>query len=167
VATNLTVNNLDLRIDADYEDQRDNATVEDDLNLSLHIELTDGQGSGKANAVFHDRRTLSATSETLDLYGGLTDSFGNTLNFDNIKGVVINNREVSTGYTLTVGGATDAFDDWLGAAGDQVKVGPGGWLGITNDTDGYGVTDGSTDELNVDAGANTITYDVIVIGEST
>ena len=97
MTTSLSVNNLDARLDADYEDARDNSTVSDDVDVDFHIELTDGQGAGKANALWHDRRTLSATSETLDLAGGITDSFGNTLTMDNIKAIFIQNRETTAG----------------------------------------------------------------------
>ncbi len=167
MTTSLSVNNADARLDADYEDTRDNSTVSDDVDVDFHIELTDGQGNGKANALWHDRRTLSATSETLDLAGGITDSFGNTLTMDNIKAMFIQNRETTAGLGLSIGGAANAFDSWLGSGTDKVVLNSGGWLGLSVDQDGYPVTAGSTDELKIDAGSDNITYDIFLIGETT
>lgn len=135
--------------------------------FALAAALTDGTEAMQADLLWADRRTLVAASETLDLAGVLADAYADVLTFVDIKGFIIYNRERAPGKNLLVGGAAaNAFDDWVGHASDIVKVGPGGILPILNPRDGYTVTAGTNDQLKIDAGARTITYDIMIFGTS-
>jgi len=47
-----------------------------------------------------------------------------------------------------------------------VNVGPDGYLLVWSPIDGYAVTATSADILQIDPGANTIAYDIVIIGTS-
>ncbi len=147
---------------------KDLSTPNDTLILNLADALASGTAIDQADLLFHDERTLAATSEELDLAGGLTSSFGATLTFVKIKGILIRNTSETAGDILAVGGAAaNAFANWVGNTSDIVNVGPNGFLLLWNPSlAGYGVTAGTADLLKIDAGANTITYEIMLIGTS-
>lgn len=126
-----------------------------------------GTGSNTQNRVFADQRTLTATSETLDLYGGLTDAFGVVINFVEVRGIYIKNTATAAASVLIVGnGAAPAFAGLVGAAAHTIKVGPSGlflWVSPL-DTAGLTVTNTTAQDLKIDAGAATITYDLAIWG---
>ena len=87
----------------------------------------------------------------------------------------------ASGETLTVGGATfNAFMRFVADYTDQIVLGPGGVLFLWNPIDGYdvaaggggsgsgsGSASGSAEEnLTIDPGSATITYDIVLIGDA-
>lgn len=146
----------------------DLTTAQENTRLSFDDELADGTGAvDTANYIWSDRRTLTATTETLDLAGGLTNAFGTALTFARIKGLLIHNRNTTVGNTLTIGGAASnqflLFDD----ASDEYTIGPNGIFFIWEPSAAAKVVTASTgDILKFDAGAATITYDIIIVGSS-
>lgn len=143
------------------------STPKDVLSKSITKEFTSGTGSGQANLVFRDQRTLTTgASESLDLYGVLTDPFAVALNFATVKVIIIEN--LSTTQTLTVGGAATAqFINWVGTATDTIKIPPGGFFAIAAPAAGFAVTQTTGDLLKVlnSAGASCI-YNIVIIGTS-
>lgn len=122
------------------------------------------------DVVFSDRRSISASgNEVLDLAGSLSGALGNTLTFAKGHLVVIVNRNTTDGDDLQVG--PDSTAGWVGAwadASDRNKVPAGGFL-IWYDPNGQAVGAGSTDEINVAevGGANTVSYDILILGSSS
>jgi hypothetical protein len=128
---------------------------------------TTGTADNKQNRVFSDTRTLTATSETLDLYGGLTDALGVVINFVEIRGFYIRNRATAVASVLIVGnGAAPALAGLFNAAADRIKVGASGCLLWFAPLDGGGltVTNTTAQDFKIDSGAATITYDLVVWG---
>ena len=148
----------------------DLSTVKDALLHEIKTTLSTGTSANQADKVWHDRRTLGAgVSESLDLAGSLTDAFGATVTMAKIKGVLIYNRETTTGLYLQVGGA--ASNAWsagmLVDATDKIKIGPSGYNAWASPIDGYAVTAGTGDILKIDnPSAAAVTYDIIIIGTS-
>ena len=101
-------------------------TIEYPGDLHTGSYLT-GTGDNQQDLVWTDRRTLTATSETLDLYAGL-----------------------------------------FGGAAHTLKVSGGGIFHWEAPLDGGGltVTNTTAQDLKIDAGAATITYDILVWGVS-
>ena len=131
--------------------------------MELAKGLAAGTGDNQVNLAWSDRRSLAATSEDLDLSGGLTGAFGDTLTFSKVKVIVIRNNDDTD--NLTVGGAAaNQFASWVADASDKVVIAPEGYLVLVAPLDGYAVTAGTADLLKVDAGAATISYDIAVIG---
>lgn len=134
------------------------------------IQLGSGTGSGQANVMFADQRTLSAsTTENLDLFGVLTDPFGTTLSFATVKVIRVcaasantNNVNVGPGLTNSNIAFTGPFNlatviEGVKPGGCSIKVAPGtGWT----------VTNSTADMLSLgNSGSGTsVTYDITVIG---
>lgn len=130
--------------------------------------LSDGTGAiDTADLVWSDRRSLASTTENLDLAGSLTDSFGATITFARIKMIAIHNRNTSVGHTLTVGGAASNAFPLFADTTDKYAIGPDGVFLIWEPSAAAKAVTASTgDILKIDAGSNTISYDIIIIGSS-
>lgn len=144
-----------------------------------------GTGNNQCNRMFLDRRTLSlaTTTDDLDLAGGLTDHYGNTLTFKGVKILLIHNRGVVTGDsdddTAT---PTDGEDILIGGAGGnawgslfngdqdaQLLLRSDGKLGLCVPRDGYSVSPGTEDILRIEhagsaASGGDISYDIVIAG---
>lgn len=126
-----------------------------------------GTTDNKQNRVFTDTRSLVATTETLDLYGGLTDAFGVAINFVEVRGIYIRNRSTVAASVLTVGNATaPAFAGLFQAATQRAVVPASGVFLWTAPLDGGGlvVTNTTADGLKLDSGAATISFDIAIWG---
>ena len=143
----------------------------DTLNYNKEWKLTDGTGALKAESVFHDSRTLTASAnEELDLSGTLTDAFGASITFTKIKAIAIYAASANTNNVLVGGSLTNAFINWVSDATDKLIVQPNGMFFLMNPTSGgYGVTPATGDLLKIEnSGAGTsVTYEIIIIGETT
>lgn len=161
----LTVEML-LKIALNHTSVLDLGTAKFPATLDFGDSLASGTGADQADQLFTDTRTLTATSENLDLAGGLTDAFGATITFARIKGIAIRNK--STTDVLLVGGAaSNAFVNWVANSSDIVRLRPGGVLVLwAPDATAYAVTAGTGDILKIDSGAATISYDIAIIGAS-
>ena len=149
---------------AGYTSSADLTTPQEIINILLTEAYTSGTGSSQSNAFWSDTRELIATSENIDLEGSvISDSFGVALNFTKIRGLIIRNKATTTGYDLTIGG------DFLRGASITTNVpiqtlAPGGVLVKTSPIDGITVTSGTGNTININAGSNTISYDLILWG---
>lgn len=136
----------------------------------LSWDVTDGTGANQADMVFADQRTLgNGASEELDLYGGLTDSFGVTQNFARIKGFYIKAASTNTD-TITIGNAAaNGWPGFFGALTHTVVFLPGaGIFAISPDAIGWPVTNATADKLKIlnDAAGAAAIYDIVLIGAS-
>ena len=168
MATNLTTN-LTLRLLTVFEDDLDLSDPKDTLNIDWKDSLANGTGTDQADVIWHDQRTVTGASEDIDLAGNVLfkDAFGNTITFVKVKAVFIHNTSTTATETLSVGGAAGTqFSNWVGAVNDEVNVGPDGLFMLWSPTDGYAVGAGATDLLKIDPGADTIIYDIVIIGTS-
>lgn len=149
----------------------DLTTAEDVLPFRRSVHLDDGTAAGKADRVFHDRRTLAASaSEDLDLAGVLLDAFGASLTFVKVKGLFIAAADANTNSVIVGAAAANAWAALLGAAG-TVTLRPGASLGVmagAADATAYAVTAGTGDLLKVaNSGAgSSVTYDIVIVGAS-
>jgi hypothetical protein len=158
-------------IDATHSVTGDFTTPSATLDKTYQAILSSGTGAGQADRVFSDQRTLSASAnEDLDLAGVLTDSFGATITFARIKGLLV---AASSGNTNNVVVGAAASNPWTGllTATGTVTLRPGAFfvaVAGTADATGYAVTAGTGDLLRVaNSGAGTsVTYDIYVIGVS-
>jgi hypothetical protein len=173
---------LALSVTADLTKTLDLTTGRVPLAKTYQAVLSSGVAVGQADLIFHDQRTLAAsTNEDLDLIGTmLQDAFGANLAMLRVKGLIIAAKGVTdaNGVTITpnvnnvvVGAAaSNAWTTLLNSTG-TVTLRPGAtWCAFADFTDstGYAVTAGTGDLLRVaNGGAGTsVTYDVIVIGAS-
>lgn len=126
-----------------------------------------GTGTNQFDLIWSDERTLVATTDSLDVVGGITDAFGVAISMAKLTGFLIWNKSTTTGYDLIVGNGTNPIVTGLfNAAADRIKVKPGGLLLWLSPVDGVAVAAGASDVLKIDSGSNTITYQVILLGRS-
>lgn len=143
-------------------------TADDPLAKDYTQLLSSGTGANQASNMFHDQRTIGASSsENLDLSGVLTNVFGVVLTFTKIKALFVRAAAANVNDVL-LGNGTNPFIGPFGAAGASVvTVKPGGTaLFIAPDATGYAVTAATGDILKVaNSGAGTgVTYDIVIIG---
>jgi len=142
--------------------------------MKATLQTTDGTTANKADILFMDERTVAdGADDDIDLAGALSDAFGSTITMVEVVAIfVINVARDGTANTtdLTIGGATNAFEGFLGGTGPTVgPIKPGGWFAIgAGDAAGIGaVSAGSTDELRVTNGAGAAaTYQIAIVGRS-
>lgn len=139
------------------------------LDYRKKIAFTDGAGLNQALYLFSDQRTLAAsTGEDLDLAGSLVDIYGATLTFASIKLMAFYVPATAGAGISVTAKATNGFATWVGAAGDAIKVLPGGLaVFAAPGATGYVVTGATGDLLtvtNLDGSAG-VTYDVILMGD--
>lgn len=154
-----------------------NALYADDINSTadsvsyqLKPTLSAGTGDNAIKEIYRARRTVSAatTTDLLDLYGGLTDPFGVTINFAKIREILIYNRSAVSGDKILLGGA--ASNAWSApfnaSATAKIVVPPSGWISWGAYVDGFAVVNASSDVLQVQwSGVSTsIDYDIVLKG---
>jgi len=132
------------------------------LGLVNDTAFTNGTSANQANQIWSDTRTAAASTDSLDLTGGLTDAFGSAITFAKVKGIYMVNKSTTSGETLILGGIFMGV--MLGGLTQTINVEAGATLLLTAPVDGFAVTNGITDQITVNPGGNTITYDVAIIG---
>lgn len=143
-------------------------TADDPLAKDYTQLLSSGTGANQASNMFHDQRTITASSsENLDLSGVLTNVFGVTLAFTKIKALIIRAAAANVNDVLVGGAASFAWVGMLSDVTDIIKVKPGGTLiWIAPDANGGAVVAATGDILKVaNSGSGTsVVYDIIIIG---
>lgn len=149
------------------------------LKIAKALALTFGTDANQANQIWWDRRTLAADAiDAIDLAGTLTNPLGGTAEFANVKALVIFNRSdesldahTATDARLTMGqnGEANTWPGPMKTVADGIRIVAGGVLVCTNPrTDGWSVTDGAADMLEItnDDGSDEALYDIVVVGEA-
>lgn len=166
------VTRVGLTVDANYTAALDLATASVPLLKTYATALQSGTGAGQADKIFHDTRTLTASStEDLDLAGVLLDAFGSAITFVKIKALIISAAAGNTNNVLVGGVAAGLSSIIVPQATGIVTVRPGATFAVfagAADATGYAVTATTADLLHVanSAGSTSVTYDIIVIGTS-
>lgn len=152
------------------------STPEDTDRYQYKRSFTQGTGDNQIDEMFKDQRDLTTgANDDLDLAGGITNQFGQTVTFTKIKSIFISNlgKLVATvptptsGEDLDVGnGGGNSFNDLFNGVDASVfTVLSGGILLATGPIEGWDVTAGTADILRIaNPGANTIRYNIILKG---
>lgn len=133
--------------------------------------FANGTGISQNDLAWSDRRTLAAgATDTFDLNGGgLLDVFGAAVNFVEVTAIVIRNRETVAGARALHFGPAGANPFlWLFVdASDLVVIKPNGAYCQWSD-EAQTVTPGSADSIRVinTDGANSVSYDILIVGRS-
>lgn len=161
--------NISVRLAATMTAALDLSTPVDALERLITQDMASGVGSGQADLMWHDRRTLDASAnEDLDMAGVLTTGLGTTLALARVKLVWIYAAAGNTNTVVVTRPASNGVPIFA-AASDAIPVRPGGQLLVTApDATGYAVTAGTGDLINIGNGGSgtTVTYDVVIIGAS-
>ena len=124
--------------------------------------LVDGNLSHQIEAVVSDLRTLAAgTDEDIDVAGGVTDVYGNTVTLTSVRLFVMWSESTTAGDDLTVSPSAVnplAISGVVYADGYAMFYAPNGLT----------VTDASADSFNVDnSTGNDITYNYLICGTTS
>ncbi len=133
--------------------------------LQFLNELSNGTGSNQADLAFIDeaRAIADGATEDIDVAGGLTDGFNQTITAVEIVAIAIRNRGTTT---LTIGGATAEAQLFLAAAGDKITLRAGEWFLAFSNT-GWAIAAGSADDIRVANAAGAAgSFDFGVIARS-
>lgn len=153
--------------DAVQTNALDLSNVSDRLIKSYLTSLASGTGSGQANTIWHDQRTLAASgTEDLDLAGVLTSTIsGATLTFTKIKLIFIYADPANVNNVVVSRPASNGLV-LFSAAADACSVLPGGIFMLTAPQAGIAVTAATGDLLTItnSAGTTGVNYDVIIAG---
>ena len=161
---------ITLKVDSTLTGTTELTTPTDTLNYAKKLNLLNGTGANKAESIWRDQRTLAASgTESLDI-NAQTDAFGATVAFTKLKAMIVCAASGNTNNVLVGGAATNALVNWVSDATDTIVVAPGACFMLTNPSSGgFGVTAGTGDLLKItnSGGGTGVTYDIIVIGETT
>ena len=152
-----------LLVRPDWTHTKSGATsVSESFGTLFNWSFTSGTTTNQMDQLWVSRRTLAAnTAETLDLTGGVTNSFGTALTMAEVRMLIVT-INATNASTIAVGGAASAsFNSWAGASNDTVRVRPGGlMLLVAPDATGYAIGGGNLAVTN--EGASAVAYDIYV-----
>lgn len=163
MATKTLETRIDVTLSADYRrtdnDLNPNNIRDNFRYIDLKDVLSSGNGTDKANILFHTRSTLNNTTEFWDLDSILEDVFGDILNYDAVKCIVIKHVTTTNDAYLQV---TFKNEIWY--------IGPNGFR-IAWEPFGSGlapiVSSASQEEGRITVVSNKdCTYDIIIIGST-
>jgi hypothetical protein len=136
------------------------------LAHAANLSFLFGSGAGRVDQFVTQTRTLAGgAAENLDLAGGLTNPFGETVAFARVKAIVVELLADTTASSITVGGAVS--NQW--ADGPAARITNGGILLLAvTDATALAVTAGTGDLFRVvnDDPTNTATYRISLIGNT-
>ncbi|MBN1174529.1 MAG: hypothetical protein JXA67_20340 [Micromonosporaceae bacterium] len=160
---------LTAQVDATLDSALDLVTATAPLSVRKKLTWTSGTTVDKADLIFSDTRTISASSnEDLDLAGSLSSVYGSTLTFVELRAVLIAAAVGNTNNVRVTRPASNGVPLFL-AASDGIDVPPGGFFFWACPADGkVTVTAGTGDLINVanSSSGTSVTYDVVIIGTS-
>ena len=137
--------------------------TQDRINTSIITSLRNGNGAGEANMVWSAQRVIApGGDDDIDLNGGITDAYGMTITFINVRGIFVVNRSPNPGTRITVANTGGNFPPVQWA----IPCGPGDGFSFMERQVGLTVVPAAADTLrmtNEDGGASA-TYDIVVIG---
>lgn len=161
--------NIKFALTGIFAGTNDLSTVQQAINYNKSYNITNGTGASQANMIWMDQRTIAASgTDDLDLAGGLTNSFGTTINFTVLKGIIVYASSANTNNVVIGGDATAPMINWVGAGNDTVVVKPGGLFALIDPgATGYEITATTADILQIanSSSGTSVTYDIILLGE--
>lgn len=161
---------LSLSVQGTLTKALDLASVASPLQFGKSIALANGVGANQADKIFHDIRTINASSnDDLDLAGVLVDAVGDALTFVKVKMIVVVADSANVNNVIVGGAGATQMVGPFGANTHTVAVAPGGLFAVARaDATGWAVGAGATDIFRVtNGGAGTsVTYSIVIVGTS-
>ncbi|MCE9604569.1 MAG: hypothetical protein K8U03_06645 [Planctomycetia bacterium] len=154
------------------QDALELSTITDVSKLEYTAGLANGVGSGQADRIWHDERTLAAgAADDLVLSALASSVFGNSVQvaLAKVKALLIVCKTTDAGAELTVGNA--ASHTWLGpfnTATARATLAADSSLLLINKQAGWSVGVGTTDVLRIlNSGSGSATYRIVIVGTSS
>lgn len=156
-------------IEGEYRKSTDLSQAVYPIRRAASIVIKDGTGTGRADILFDDERTIAASAnEDLDLAGVLADAFGRIVTAVRVKAIEMSADATNTNNVVIGGSASNQFVGFFGAGTHTVALNPGGRFVIADPGDGWVVTPGTGDLLRVaNSGAGSaVKYRIKIIAAS-
>ena len=155
-----------------FEESLDLSTLVDSAKLEYLAGLSDGTGAAQADKIWHDSRSLAASSaDALDLTSLTQSIHGSTVTiaFAKIKAILIHNLATTPGEDLLLDSSVTngILTPFNGSATSKVEVPADSPLLLVNRQSGWAVTAGTGDVLRiVNDGVGSIDYKIVLVGTS-
>jgi len=155
-----------------FQETLDLSTLADSSKLEYSRSLADGVADDQADKVWHDTRTVAATSnDDLDLTALAMTVFGASINLSlaKVKAILVVNTAATAGDELEVGGAGSnaLVGPFNGSTSAVVEVGADSALLLCNKRDGWPVVSGTGDILRIrNPNSGAVTYKIAILGTS-
>jgi len=129
--------------------------------------FTSGHTTNQMDQLWTDQRTLTnAATETLDLAGGITNTFGTVLTMAEVRLIAVGSASANTDTIILGNAASNEFDSWLGGTNQTLIVRPGGFFFLAApDVTAYTVSTNGNLKIS-NGGTNSVTYDIYIGGAS-
>lgn len=161
---------LSVSLAASLRNALDLSEPADIVSFMEAITISDGAGANAANQVWHDRRTLAASStDTFDLAGSLTNQFGVTVAFARVKLLLIYNETGGGQVQVRQAAANPMSTLFPGGGEGHVVNSPGLSVHWAGDATGWVVTAGSADAIRVVnlSGVLSAVYNICILGATS
>ncbi|MDB5350529.1 MAG: hypothetical protein JWN86_1776 [Planctomycetota bacterium] len=168
----MSLQSAQLEVKLAIRDQID-AGITTQSNIPVNIDFdgtntyTPGTTANCCNKSAYYSGTLVATTVSIDLSALVVSTGGGGSGFNHIRSILIVNMETTDGHNLTVGGAgsNPLYEFFSASTGKSVIMANGRWLAEKPlGTIGF-LTDTTHKILLLDSGANTVQYEMFVMGD--
>lgn len=165
-AQTLTNARIAASITASIAKSTDFQNVSQNFSKAIAEALAAGTGSGEADLLWADSRALIAdATEDLDLAGVLTDIFGDTVTFADVKAILIYNASTTASVISIMGAAANGFVGPFGAASQKINIPAGGFVMFGHPGAGWTVTAGTGDLITItEESTLAAVYEIAIIG---
>lgn len=138
--------------------------ISDSLDFNQLLSFATGTGAGGAQVQYRDSRTMSGSSENLDLAGGVVNAKGKTVTLTKVKGLLFHADPANAGNVTVKFNPTNGLTT---PCNGEVVLPPGAvFLLASPDANGWAVTAGTGDIIQVQGATGRI-YEVFVFGEGS
>ena len=132
------------------------STVAETFATLLDWTHTSGTGTNQMNVIISESVSLTnAESRTIDLAGGVTDSFGDVTTFTTVRFLCLVADEDNADPVIMGASGEDAWATWCGDTNHTVTIRPGGILLLTAPDSGYTIADSKLKVSHGGAGTNS------------
>jgi len=139
------------------------STVSETFAELLNWTHTSGASTNQMNVIVRESVTLTnAQTRTIDLAGGVSDSFGDVTTFTTVRFLCLVADEDNADPVALGASGEDAWAAWCGGTNHTVTIRPGGILLLTAPDSGYTITDSKLMVRNT--GTNAAAYSIYIGG---
>jgi hypothetical protein len=128
---------------------------------------TSGTGANQMDQLWHGAVTMTASgTNTLDLTGGVTNSFGTVLTMAEVR-LMVFTTAISNEDTVSIGGGPTAFYSFMNSTNDLLTIRPeGAIMFVAPDATGYAIGGGLLKFVN-NSGVSNATVNVYIGASSS
>lgn len=142
------------------------STVKETFAPFVDFEHSTGTNAFQMNVIVRETATLTnAQTRVIDLFGGISDSFGDATTFKTVRFLCVTCPADNLDAIVLGAAGPSAWASWCGATNETISIRPGGAaMLLASDLAGYAVAPGAGELQFRNAGTNENTYSVYIGG---